>query len=494
MAIPAEVANDALNVMLAVVQTLMKRCIKVKDSDPEALRLSDEIARRVAKDLKLYSGDATSFSPQLLSFAAVVRQHSKGGAFENVPDWTSVTNDDPRIKSHPRFEKTVDYCPPSTLDIPAIPTVTDIPATVLTTPTLIVPPPTASTPPSMPSHTDTGIIAKPVSEPKRRVRVPKNPPHVGRPAHPPLRYRHLYFPEAEREQWKVASAAGDSKKRKAEDEDTDGAIAVANKKRKLKSDVDKEPTGVIYVKRKVSKGLPLQKVAPVATGKDAPLVAAKSFRDSKTRPAEWGSDSDVATPWQHSVRYHPRQCDKCAKLDIACLVLPDKKFGHTRLACANCDTMKITCAIDGVGVRQRLQGKAAKASSDAPKRPHTPKSRAVSQTLVARPSRSQWSIVIDEGAERKPTEVFPSRAEKQPEHGQSSAPANLRKLEPTSRDILQGIQDLGRRLDLLATNERVEALEVRVGSVETNLLKRLDELEQRLNESDARWNSLKSLG
>ncbi|KAG1893761.1 uncharacterized protein F5891DRAFT_1196000 [Suillus fuscotomentosus] len=426
MAIPAEVANDALNVTLAVVQTLMKR------------------TQRVAP-------------------------------LKTVPDWTSVTNDDPRIKSHPRFEKTVDYCPPSTLDIPAIPTVTDIPTTVPTTPTLIVPPPTASTPPSMPSHTDPGIIAKP------------NPPRVGRPAHPPLRYRHLYFPEAEMEQWKVASAAGDSKKRKAEDEDTDGAIAVANKKRKLKSDVDKEPTGV-------SKGLPLQKVAPVATDKDAPLVAAKSFRDSKTRPAEWGSDSDVATPWQHSVRYHPRQCDKCAKLDIACLVLPDKKFGHTRLACANCDTMKITCAIDGVGVRQRLQGKAAKASSDAPKRPHTPKSRAVSQTLAARPSRSQRSIVIDEGAERKPMEVFPSRAEKQPEHGQLSAPANLHELEPTSRDILQGIQDLGRRLDLLAANERVEALEVRVGSVETNLLKRLDELEQWLNESDARWNSLKSLG
>jgi hypothetical protein len=108
--------------------------------------------------------------------------------------------------------------------------------------------------------------------------------------------------------------------------------------------------------------------------------------------------------------------------------------------------------------------------------------------------RNELSSLDFAGAERKPTEVFPSRAEKQPEHGQSSAPANLRELEPTSRDILQGIQDLGRRLDLLAANERVEALEVRVGSVETNLLKRLDELEQRLNESDARWNSLKSIG
>ncbi|KAG2052610.1 hypothetical protein BDR06DRAFT_972988 [Suillus hirtellus] len=440
MAIPAEVANDALNVTLAVVHMLMKRCIKVKDGDPEALRLSDEIARRVAKDLKLYSGDATSFSPQLLSFATVVRQYSKGGAFENVPNWTSVTNDDPWIKSHPQFEKTMDYCPPSTLNIPAIPTVTDIPTTVLTTPTLIVLPPIASTPPSMPSYIDPGIIAKPVAEPKQRMRPPKNPPHVGRPAHLPLRYRHLYFLEAEREQWKVDFAAGDSKKRKAEDEDTDGAIAVANKKRKLKSDVDKEPTGVIYV----SKGLPLQKVAPVATDKDAPLVAAKSFQDSEmwicdyhlSIPAEWGSDSDVATPWQ---------CDKCAKLDIACLVLPDKKFGHTCLACANCDTMKIMCTINGIGVQQRLQ------------------------------------------------EVFLSQAEKQPEHGQSSVLANLHELEPTSRDILQGIQDLSRRLDLLTTNEQVEVLEVRVGLVETNLLKWLDKLEQWLNESDAQWNSLKSL-
>jgi hypothetical protein len=82
----------------------------------------------------------------------------------------------------------------------------------------------------------------------------------------------------------------------------------------------------------------------------------------------------------------------------------------------------------------------------------------------------------------------------QPEHGQSPAPTNLLEPEPTAREILQGIQDLGRRLDLLAANERVDALEVRVGAVETNLLKRLDELEQRLNESDARWTSLESLG
>jgi hypothetical protein len=47
MSVPPEAANDALKVTLAVVQSLMKRCIKVKEGDPEALKLSDEIARRV---------------------------------------------------------------------------------------------------------------------------------------------------------------------------------------------------------------------------------------------------------------------------------------------------------------------------------------------------------------------------------------------------------------------------------------------------------------
>ena len=47
MSVPPEAANDALNVTLVVVQSLMKRCIKVKEGDPEGLKLSDEIARRV---------------------------------------------------------------------------------------------------------------------------------------------------------------------------------------------------------------------------------------------------------------------------------------------------------------------------------------------------------------------------------------------------------------------------------------------------------------
>ena len=44
---PQEAANDALNTTLIDVQSLMKRCMKLKEANPETFRLSDEIARRV---------------------------------------------------------------------------------------------------------------------------------------------------------------------------------------------------------------------------------------------------------------------------------------------------------------------------------------------------------------------------------------------------------------------------------------------------------------
>ncbi|KAG1786197.1 uncharacterized protein HD556DRAFT_1449932 [Suillus plorans] len=494
MSVPPEAANDALKVTLAVVQSLMKRCIKVKEGDPEALKLSDEIARRVARDLKLYAGTATSFSPLLLSCAAIIWQYSRGGAFQSVPDWTSVTDDDPRIKDHPRFQKTVHYHPPSALDVPVIAT-SSIPTTIpATTSALIVPPFPPSALPSLPSRTDLDLVAKPVAEPRRssRIRARKNPsrtdldmvarpvaerkrssrprvlknlPPLSRPAHPPLRYRHLYVAEAEREQWKALFEAGDSKKRKADDEDTDGADVIEaklastsqepmKKKRKLNQNVDNRPTGIINVKPKT--------LLTVTTDKVVPPGDEKAFWDADTRPAEWGSDAHIATPCQHSVHYHPRQCDKCTKLDIPCIVLPDKKFGYIRLACANCDQMKITCAIDGVGVRQRMQAKAA--------------------TAIVEEEKQQPGPPAGVPMCKLPTVGTSPR----PEQDDQPAPANIADPEPTARDILQGIRDLSKRLDLFATNDRVDALEIRVRSVENILHQWLNALEQRLNASDAR--------
>ncbi|KAG1844457.1 hypothetical protein F4604DRAFT_1937496 [Suillus subluteus] len=108
---PSEIANNALNATLEAVQSMMKHCMKLKEDDPVTLTLSDEITRRVAKDLKLHGGSATLFSPQLLSCAAVVRQYSKAGTFVSLPNWNSVVNNYPHIKTHPQFHKTVDYRP-----------------------------------------------------------------------------------------------------------------------------------------------------------------------------------------------------------------------------------------------------------------------------------------------------------------------------------------------------------------------------------------------
>ncbi|KAG2057250.1 hypothetical protein BDR06DRAFT_969455 [Suillus hirtellus] len=87
-------ANNALNITLAMLQSLIKHCIQLKQGDQEALKLSYELARCV-----------------LLSYAAIVQQYSKGGAFQTVPNWNSVVDNDPHIKSHPHFYKTLDYHP-----------------------------------------------------------------------------------------------------------------------------------------------------------------------------------------------------------------------------------------------------------------------------------------------------------------------------------------------------------------------------------------------
>jgi hypothetical protein len=53
------------------------------------------------------------FSPTLLSCAAVIWQSLKTRTFETVPDWTSVSNTNPRIKTYPRCQNMFDYHPPT---------------------------------------------------------------------------------------------------------------------------------------------------------------------------------------------------------------------------------------------------------------------------------------------------------------------------------------------------------------------------------------------
>ncbi|KAG2089745.1 uncharacterized protein F5147DRAFT_780538 [Suillus discolor] len=74
----------------------------------------------------------------------------------------------------------------------------------------------------------------------------------------------------------------------------------------------------------------------------------------------------------------------------------------------------------------------------------------------------------------------------------SPAPRNPLEPEPTARDILHSMHNLGRHFDLLATNEWVDALDERLDSVEEQLDIRLTVLEQRLNTLAKQWKATSS--
>ncbi|KAG2058598.1 hypothetical protein BDR06DRAFT_968588 [Suillus hirtellus] len=504
---PTQSANNALNATLADVQLLMKCCMKFKEADPETFRLLDEIARQVAKDLKLYMGTATSFPPLLLSCAAIIWQYSKAGTFESVPNWTSTTEDDPRIKTHPRFKKTLGYCPPTPTPTPA-----DIPANLDpqgATSASVTGVPSAMdpiVPPFAPLTLPVGqpldnLVTALAAEPEL-VSLVQDSMAAGlqTPPHLPVKY-DLFVAGTKKKTGHTAPQVGNSKKRKAGNEDLDAAVVTdgpkspppsskprQKRKKKFQSpDEDKVHTRTIFIKSKAT------------SDNDSDAANDRTFLKVETRPAEWGLDSHIAMLLQHSIQYHPQPCDKCTKLDMPCLVLLDKKFRNTRLACANCDHMKVTCAIDGVSVRERMQAKAAAAKPNPSKlsRTRTPKSCAISKTLAKKmlpqpPHSSGAKPNIIEEAEEQPNDVLlvnvpiPAiRSSQRPAQDGQLAQANLADPKPTARDILQGIQDLGRRLDLLATNEQVDALEVRVHSLENILHQHLNMLEQHLNTSDA---------
>jgi hypothetical protein len=169
--------------------------------------------------------------------------------------------------------------------------------------------------------------------------------------------------------------------------------------------------------------------------------------------------------------------------------------------------MKITCAIDGAGVRQRLQAKAQAAMIEPSINPRSkrsktraPKSRAAVKTPLTfalpkttKPStrstsRAVQKVVVDNSPIGNPS-VASIRLGQQ-SGLQPSAPAILPEPEPTAGDILQSIHDLGRRFDLLATNERMDALDTRVDLVEQRISVRLMALEERFSISDAHQRSV----
>ncbi|KAG2052602.1 hypothetical protein BDR06DRAFT_972982 [Suillus hirtellus] len=465
---PLEIANKAFDTTLEVVQLLMKHCMKLKESDPAALIILDEIAKQVAKDLKLYGGNATLFSPQLLSFAAVVWQHSKAGRFVSLPDWNSVMDNNPCIKMHLLFHKTVGYHP--YLAYPdAEPESSMLSSAVLPEP-----------------HSMIGTIVE-ASMPQQL--VTSMAPQLIQLLHVVLEVKPLHvIPEMQLMTSEPPSPT---------------ALGMEL----MMSGVQSTITPMV-----IPELPPPVSIPPMTIGQNRGNIKTawqifpptsnlqkrtmddsepKPCRASRKPPAGWGLDATVATVVEHSVRYHPCKCDKCIKMDVPCIVLPDKKF--TRLACANCDEMKVTCVVDSAGVWQRLQAKAQGAAKNtgsiAPlkhSRTRAPKScAAVTAPVASAPvkrtklSKHSSSLVLQKGLpDNPPIEVGQGQMNLMLDHANLQVPPNVQVFrslqlppvnmlapigpsvpatpsepEPTARAILQSIHDLGRRFDLLATNE-----------------------------------------
>ncbi|KAG1881029.1 uncharacterized protein F5891DRAFT_1204198 [Suillus fuscotomentosus] len=310
-----DVANDALNTTLATLQLLIRHCIHLKQEDPEALKLSDEIARRIAKDLRLYGGNATSFSPQLLSCAAIVHQYSKGGAFESLPNWNSVVDDDPCIKSHPHFHKMLNYRPLAAVG--TLPVLEDQ-ATgslsiikPLTVPAAICPLITQA--PTLPANF---MPLSPLPASLQLELLTPLAPSVASATPATMKYK-LFVPGNMSNRVKLTPHPMNDKKRKAEEDDTDLADAPSSPFRSLKQNLKRMKKLLSHdaqdqlritkngTTNDTSSAAESEKVSDPEAQDAIDKASDDIFWDSETKPRDWGLDSMIATAVEHSIHYNP---------------------------------------------------------------------------------------------------------------------------------------------------------------------------------------------
>ncbi|KAG2108210.1 uncharacterized protein F5147DRAFT_652931 [Suillus discolor] len=252
--------------------------------------------------------------------AAVVQQYSKAGIFQALLDWTTVADDDLCIKHHPQFHKTVNYrhltssgdtehTASGRADAEA--TASMSPSCDILMSRFIA----NNQDPAVAKHVLSTMTREPVSPLATLFNKVLVTPSPTTPLEPltPLCPSTAASPSKEhlramgnRTQPKTIGQHGKRKDRQTED------YVVDETDHKASSSTAHAVAGPV-------KAMSSNTVNDIG------------FWDVDTRPAGWGCDSTIATL---------AECDKCIKLDIPCIVLPDKKYGFTRL--------------DGVGVQARL--------------------------------------------------------------------------------------------------------------------------------------------
>ncbi|KIK34541.1 hypothetical protein CY34DRAFT_786070 [Suillus luteus UH-Slu-Lm8-n1] len=504
-----KVANSA-NATLADVQAQIKHCMKLREDDPAALTLSDEIARWVVKE---YGGSAISFSPILLSVAAVVPQCAKGGVFKSLPDWGTVADNDPHIISHPQFQKIVDYSPPltsaSSSGAAAATTTTTTtttcsvdeqimvsPLTSVTSTILSAPPATSTsmTTTTAALHSTSAISDIPdVTDVTDRSILVNNPTDEGLQINTLAPHAPSIARTVEQCNTNTKAQVGMSRrsaqKRKVEDNDVEAMEAMLDtgsmkpvpmRKRKFLSDEeDHTATGTIYVKAAPMKAI---KASAPAMESSEDTADARGFWDTATRPAGWGLDDDAIGA--------PAQCDKCVKLNKACIVLPDKKVrgpqsvtdwkSTAQLAPPKLTACTSSCVkwmvVTGQGVVDSVLDGMVAQGSNTMQTVETFQLPTSAPTQTPTPAQGQYNNPLSRSARVAPSIGL-------------DLPGN----KPTACDIYDSIHDLGRRFDLLATNECVDELDSRLGMVEDRFDWRLNMLEAQITALNVNWRGTSSL-
>ncbi|KAG2743341.1 hypothetical protein P692DRAFT_20878742 [Suillus brevipes Sb2] len=240
------------------------------------------------------------------------------GRLAALPDWNTISDCDPRIKSHPLFPKTVGYAQPnSAMPPPAVPR----PQSPMT-PTPTTPTPAPAPAPALPTPAPAPAPALPTPAPavtwvpgklfvrgnaKRSAPMPDDNDNdiveVEEPA-----------PKKQRTRSSRATSRACPKRAKS------AAIVI--------DDVEDPPADqVVFVKNKTNAGPREKPPAPEVVNDDAPEVSSTAV----------GDDSEG------TVRLFGIQCEWCIKDDIPCAVILGKKLGEVRKCCRNCDEKKTKC-------------------------------------------------------------------------------------------------------------------------------------------------------
>ncbi|KAG1854641.1 hypothetical protein F4604DRAFT_1932704 [Suillus subluteus] len=277
----AQQANDALNLVGEKINWLVKRSEKLKASDPAAKTLAHEIAMTLASQL---------------SFAEIRDKSSTNGKLKALPDWGSISDNNPQIRTHPLFPKSVGYWCPQPLTPPAV--LAELPAPL---------PPAPVKPTHAPSPVPPITII-----PKAKLFVPGNGNYNGHGKPAPKKARTHLKKQEESRAPQAKSRAHFTKPKSKEFISDDEHDEVPADKSKTTAVPGTQPT------------------IPVAKSKD-------------TKPTDSASEDDALDEDASSVHLFGIQCQRCIKDDIPCAVVLSKKMGEIRKCCRRCDEKKTKC-------------------------------------------------------------------------------------------------------------------------------------------------------